>query len=64
MLPISFAGGILFGTAFAGIAGLLGGVLLTIKLKNDDSVASTTMTRSHKDRRYMSKGLQNYYEGR
>lgn len=64
MLPISFAGGILFGTVFAGFAGLIIGALLATKPQGSDSVASTPMTRSHRDRRYMSKGLANYYEGR
>ncbi|WP_412036387.1 hypothetical protein [Bacillus pacificus] len=64
MLPISFAGGILFGTVFAGIAGIMIGALLVYKPSRQDSSVSSTMTKSYEDRRYMSKGLQNYYEGR
>ncbi|OTW55302.1 hypothetical protein BK703_16825 [Bacillus thuringiensis serovar silo] len=64
MLPISFAGGILFGTVFAGLAGIMVGALWAYKLSRQDSSVSSTMTKSYEDRRYMSKGLQNYYEGR
>lgn len=64
MLPISFAGGILFGTVFAGLAGIIIGALCAYKPSRQDSSLSSTMTKSYEDRRYMSKGLQNYYEGR
>ncbi|WP_431819277.1 hypothetical protein LWL40_27535 (plasmid) [Bacillus thuringiensis] len=64
MLPISFAGGIIFGMVFAGVFGILVGAMTVLTQESNNSIVSTNMTKSHEDRRYMSKGLQNYYEGR